>query len=246
MVTQCEFTSLEIVEVKTAQTLTDAELPHMDPLTVGLFYDLMIKVDSVFRRNNLSYWATCGTLLGAVRHQGMIPWDDDLDIAIFSEDIPKLESLKNDLAEIGLELYHFSSLDFYKIYYQSGSPILKKDGVEYYPWTYPFVDVFPLAKTEDKITYLNSAWRKKNPREYYFPEELSLPLPEAAFGPLLMPVPHQATAYLTRTYGADWNEFAYAQYSHKTEQGIKKVKVKLVNRAPPAYILPSDTQDWKK
>ena len=110
-----------MLKVNALRTMaTDAALPRIDPTTAGLFYDLMMKVDAIFRKNHLFYWATCGTLLGAVRHQGIIPWDDDLDIAIFAEDIPKLESLVNDLAQVGLDLYYFSSLNFFDRLCSSG------------------------------------------------------------------------------------------------------------------------------
>ena len=38
--------------------------------------------DEICSRHNLSYWADCGTLLGAFRHHGFIPWDDDIDLAM--------------------------------------------------------------------------------------------------------------------------------------------------------------------
>jgi hypothetical protein len=193
------FFSAEI-DIISNDELTDAVLPRMDPKEVGLFYDLMKKVDAIFRRNHLCYWASCGTLLGAVRHKGMIPWDDDLDIAIFAQDAALLESLSAELEEVGLELYYYPSLQYYKVFFRNGSPIKKRRNVNY-PWTYPFLDIFPLTEVNGKVTYIFEHWRKKYPRDYFLPSQLEQPLEEYAFGPLSLPGPHGAVSYLERQYG---------------------------------------------
>ena len=52
--------------------------------------DLLQQVKQVCTRYHLTYYADSGTLLGAVRHQGYIPWDDDIDIVMKRSDYNKL------------------------------------------------------------------------------------------------------------------------------------------------------------
>ena len=51
--------------------------------------DILITVDKICKEHHLTYWIASGTLLGAVRHGGFIPWDDDLDIEMPTADFKK-------------------------------------------------------------------------------------------------------------------------------------------------------------
>lgn len=53
--------------------------------------DIIIEIDKVCKRHGITYWLDFGTLLGARRHGGFIPWDDDADLCVFKEDSRKLE-----------------------------------------------------------------------------------------------------------------------------------------------------------
>ncbi len=58
--------------------------------------DLLAALDAVCKSNNLKYCIAAGTLLGAVRHKGFIPWDDDIDIYMLREDYDKLIQLDKE------------------------------------------------------------------------------------------------------------------------------------------------------
>lgn len=62
--------------------------------------NILLEVDAICAEQNLTYYLAYGTLIGAVRHHGFIPWDDDLDIMMPRRDMEKLfaylESSGND------------------------------------------------------------------------------------------------------------------------------------------------------
>lgn len=78
--------------------------------------DIFKEIAKVCENNDIDYYGSSGTCLGAVRHQGFIPWDDDMDIVIPIEEFDKfIEAAKRELPPY-LEIYtpfekkHFSHL----------------------------------------------------------------------------------------------------------------------------------------
>lgn len=68
---------------------------------------MAVIIRDILERNDIPYFITYGTLLGAVRHKGFIPWDDDFDYYLFSDTYDKaLEALKKELPDnLFLEWY---------------------------------------------------------------------------------------------------------------------------------------------
>ena len=59
--------------------------------------DTLVYFDKICKKYDLKYTLDAGTLLGAVRHHGFIPWDDDIDVAMPYKDYKKLISLSSEI-----------------------------------------------------------------------------------------------------------------------------------------------------
>lgn len=58
--------------------------------------ELLKFLDKICKENGLEYWLDSGTLIGAARHGGFIPWDDDTDVCMLKRDADKLKSIMKD------------------------------------------------------------------------------------------------------------------------------------------------------
>ena len=76
--------------------------------------NLLIELDKVCNQYQLRYFLTGGSMLGAVRHHGIIPWDDDIDIVMPRPDLEKLKSISSHAFPENCELvdYHTKGYPF--------------------------------------------------------------------------------------------------------------------------------------
>ena len=196
----------------------DQNLKYADEKVMLQIYQMLYDTDKILNQNKIPYWIEGGTLLGAVRHSGIIPWDDDADIQILTKYRDQLLSLQNNFSNKGYDL--METWFGYKIFSKNGKQI---DG---YPWKYPAVDIFMVNEQNGNIIYELQKTRNEFPNQYFKIDEL-LPLKKYRFGEIELYGANNPINYFDRTYGSDWNEIAYMQFDHQNEKELKKIKVNL-------------------
>lgn len=159
-------------------------------------------ITQILNQSNIPWWIDCGTLLGAYRYGGVIPWDNDIDIALLLPDFENAKKALNRLDPQKYKVQDWSGRDFpntfLKIYICE-----TKDMIDIY-----FYEIHPQEKTcsyifaMDKNIFFFDWWKI---RERRFTKPISFaklfPLKKALFDGIEVFVPNDPTAFLQRYYG---------------------------------------------
>ena len=113
-----------------------------------IIYELIYVLDDFCKKNNISYFLAYGTLLGAVRHHGIIPWDDDADLMMKREEYERFQKLIISAPPEGYEAYSiYNTPGYYYPFIKFG----KKNTLLVEPFGYVpakglgiNIDVFPI------------------------------------------------------------------------------------------------------
>jgi len=184
-------------------------------------YKSLGDIDRILKENNIKYIIEAGTLLGAVRHKGLIPWDDDSDISIEDKYFDKFLSLENEFKKNGYGLEKISLC--YKLFPLNGINI---EGKKY---KYPFTDVFFIKDFGDHYHYSNTNARNNWKNGYYTKAQFEN-IKHYKFGNLELPGISEPISYFNRLYGSDWNTVGKISYDHKNDRNIKALSFKLEDK----------------
>ena len=134
--------------------------------------DILTEVDSICKKHGISYWLSSGTLIGALRHDGFIPWDDDLDIEmmrgdylrllkVLPQELPEWLALQSDETDPAYFYFYAKVRDRHsRMKEQTGyDRMWKEQGIH--------IDIFPMEKhpiwlhriTEKTAGHMYKVWR---------------------------------------------------------------------------------------
>lgn len=109
--------------------------------------EMLVAFDRVCNQNGLTYCLDGGTCLGAVRHGGFIPWDDDIDLGMPMEDFLRLAGIAGDVLPEGISFHYSGNTEgfvplFGKLY-KDGTRFVEDDFAAAGAHEGVFIDIFP-------------------------------------------------------------------------------------------------------
>jgi hypothetical protein len=164
--------------------------------------EAMKTIAALFEKAHIPWWVDCGTLLGTFRYGGVIPWDEDIDIAVLIDDFDNVKRVLNQLDPKDFFVHDWSTREHPK---SSIKVYSKKSGT--YIDIYHF-KIHPEARQIQYVLALENGfffpeWWKIRERRFTSPVAFDtvFPLKKAYFDGLVVNVPQDTEKYLQRYYG---------------------------------------------
>lgn len=170
-------------------------------------YELIRDVTSILEKNNMEYFICCGTLLGAVRHRGLIPWDTDIDMVI--PDNKKDEIFNILVKNLGNK---------YIVKHEKEKGFGNLIRVFYSSLNTTHIDLFTYFSFNETIKVFKE--------ERIFNKVDIFPLQKIKFYDIELFAPKKYELHLQRLYGNEYMRYAYKQWA------LNKNKFKITDYSP--------------
>lgn len=129
-----------------------------------ILVEMLKYIDEICRKNNINYYLLGGTLIGAIRHKGFIPWDDDIDICVPYKEYRKLIGiLKKDNKYNVLNPYDNENYYYFFTKITDKRTVLIEDNFKKIDNMGIFLDIFPifhLPDSEEELNKINNKMKK--------------------------------------------------------------------------------------
>lgn len=188
-----------------------------DPAAKARQLGLLARVLAAAEAHHLPLHLFWGTLLGHVRENGLLPWDDDVDLAVFDPDRTALAAFRAALEAEGLQT--FDKKQNADVWIKVCDPVAPIQA-HYVPWTWPFIDIFIYASD----AAVNPAGWPVLP----YPRALVLPGRPARFEGLPCREPEQPQALLDMKYPGWRHREESSGWHHRWETAATAVWVRLI------------------
>lgn len=190
-----------------SQSIKDAILNHQawNEKTKQQAISITHHLSSVAEELDLDLFLDAGTLLGAVRHGKIMPWDDDIDLAMDSRYIERFvrEIERRGVVEHCTWVWGHTNQVYYKFWLKSG---LKTNG---FPYLFPFIDIWVFVEKEDGYIYTCDG--RRHVRKIFHPAI------KTEFEGCKLKLPNDYKALLDAKY-KDWkSHIRVYTWSHRTK-----------------------------
>ncbi len=228
-------------------------LMTMRPLTLNDVHQRLLEIASVFHRlcekHGIPYYMLGGSMLGAIRHKGFIPWDDDMDFGIPREHYVRfVEVAVKELPE-PYQLITYATSEYAMMGFAKMMDVTTRVEEEFQPRSNETlgvnIDIFPLDHCDEKCGIWSGNFRTRalfKLQKLLFVEAKNRPLPKkilAKTAQLLIPISrtripkYQDMKLSTRSKGDVGKYNCYANYFGAW--GLKEVMPKTVFGKPTLY-----------